>query len=54
MFWYTESAVPWNQSPPRIICGGTTVTNSSLRIGETIQALRTCSISDCDLYWTSR
>ena len=39
MFWYTESAVPWNQSPPRIICGGTTVTNSSLRIGETIQAL---------------
>ncbi len=46
--------VPWNQSGPPRIWGGTTVTNCSWKIGESTQDRRMCSIRDCDLYCTSR
>ncbi len=54
MFWYTASAVPWNHSGPIFIWGGTTATKCSLISGESTQFWRTCSISDWDLYCTSR
>jgi hypothetical protein len=44
MFWYTESAVPWNHSGPLFICGGTTVTKCWGMKRVMVQELRMCSI----------
>ena len=49
-----KPAVPWNQAGPWRICGGTTVMKCCGMKRAMVQDWRTCSISDCDLYCTSR